>query len=139
MSLVFSFREIEIESDDETVYQSKRSSQIKRDQHSSLPDLSETLSNGQTTSNNSEHSNQNIPTPSSTTSTVSTNVFSSTKSPIQLHIKPTSKTTETLHGDIENVFTGMDRPQSAGANQSSPNVTPKTPRRMVRMMQIIQN
>ena len=39
---VFS-REIEVESDDETLYQSKRSSQIKRDQHSSLPDLTEAI------------------------------------------------------------------------------------------------
>ena len=43
------YREIDIESDDETLYQSKRSSQIKRDQHSSLPDLTETLNDSNNT------------------------------------------------------------------------------------------
>ena len=39
----FFSREIEVESEDETLYQSKRSSQRRRDQHSSLPDLTEPL------------------------------------------------------------------------------------------------
>jgi hypothetical protein len=129
---IFLFREIEIESDDETLYQSKRSSQIKRDQHSSLPDLTETLSNSsKTTYNNSENSDHIEP--SSSTSSVSTTALLSPKSPIELNIKSKSIINETVRKKILIIFIlGAERPQSAGGNNSSPNVTPKTSRKMVR-------
>ncbi|CAF4985884.1 unnamed protein product, partial [Rotaria magnacalcarata] len=63
--------EIVIESDDETLYQSKRTSQKKRDQHLSLPDLTEKIPNSDNAYNNSEHSNDIEP--SSSTSSISTN------------------------------------------------------------------
>jgi hypothetical protein len=67
-----------VESDDETLYQSKRASLIKREQHSSLPDLTETLSNSTNTFHTSEHSDQILP--SSSTSSVSTTAVLSPKS-----------------------------------------------------------
>jgi hypothetical protein len=65
------YREIEIESDDETLYQSKRSSQIKRDQHSSLPDLTETLDDDNNTLNNDENSDHIQPSSAPTNSLLS--------------------------------------------------------------------
>ena len=78
------FREIEVESDDEALYQSKRSSQMKREQHSSLPDLTETLANSNTTFNNinSNHMQQSIQSPTD---------LSSTKSPNESNSKSKSK------------------------------------------------
>ncbi|CAF1104298.1 unnamed protein product [Rotaria sordida] len=101
--------EIEIESDDETLYQNKRSSQIKRDQHSSLPDLTETLANSNNTYEISENSNLSSE-PSSSVSSVSTNPLISPMSPNKLDSK--QKNTE--------------RPHSASSNQS----TPKSQRKM---------
>lgn len=69
-----------MESDDEALYQSKRSSQIKRDQHSSLPDLTETIN---------EKSNSNPPSSSSTSSISTSNLLSPT-SPTKFHIKSKS-------------------------------------------------
>ena len=69
------YREIEIESDDETLYQSKRSSQIKRDQHSSLPDLTETLDDDNNILNSDENSDHIQPSP------VPTNALLSPTSP----------------------------------------------------------
>ncbi|CAF3757449.1 unnamed protein product [Rotaria socialis] len=94
--------EIVIESDDETLYQSKRTSQKKRDQHLSLPDLTENIPNSDNAYNNSEHSNDIEP--SSSTSSVSTNPLMSPSSPTQLDIQTKS----------------IERPQSAGSNQSTP-------------------
>ncbi|CAF0764190.1 unnamed protein product [Adineta ricciae] len=109
--------QIEVESDDETLYQSKRSSQIKRDQHTSLPDLSESLANDSNTSyNNSETSNHTIP--SSINSSVSTMALTS----------PTSPT----RSDSKQIDTNHERTQSIGASTgqpSSPNATPKSPRK----------
>jgi len=79
------FREIEIESDDETLYQSKRASQIKREQHSSLPDLTETLSNSNTKYNNNETSDH-----IESSSSISTTALLSPKSPIELNSKSKS-------------------------------------------------
>ena len=62
--------EIEVESEDETVYQSKRTSQVKREQHSSLPDLSESHSNASSTYDTGNKPNQIKP--SISTSSVST-------------------------------------------------------------------
>jgi hypothetical protein len=76
------FREIDIESDDETLYQSKRSSQIKCDQHSSLPDLTESLTSSTNTSQISDHIE-----PSSSTSSVSTSAILSPISPIKINSK----------------------------------------------------
>jgi hypothetical protein len=78
-------REIEVESDDETLYQSKRSSQIKRDQHSSLPDLTESLTDSNSAHDNSQNSD-NIEPPSPTSS-ISTMAILSPIFPI----KPDSK------------------------------------------------
>jgi hypothetical protein len=87
--LVFS-REIEIESDDETLYQSKRSSQIKRDQHSSLPDLTETLANSKTTYNTSDKSNHIKPSSSTSSVSTTTSTILSPKSPVELISKQKS-------------------------------------------------
>ncbi len=76
------FIEIDVESDDETLYQSKHSSQIKRDQHSSLPDLTESLTGSTNTSQISDHIE-----PSSSTSSVSTSAISSPISPIKINSK----------------------------------------------------
>lgn len=83
-------REIEVESDDETLYQSKRASQIKRDQHSSLPDLTESLSNSNSTYKTSENSDHIQVSSSSTTSSVSTTALLSPKSPTELTSKSKS-------------------------------------------------
>ncbi|CAF0821417.1 unnamed protein product [Rotaria sordida] len=104
--------EIDVESDDETLYQSKRSSQIKRDQHSSLPDLTESLAssnNAHDLSQISDHSEH-----SSSRSSVSTTTVLSPTSPIKMNSKRKSS----------------DQPQSAGGTPTSPNVTPKSPRKM---------
>ncbi|CAF0955670.1 unnamed protein product [Rotaria magnacalcarata] len=100
--------EIVIESDDETLYQSKRTSQKKRDQHLSLPDLTEKIPNSDNAYNNSEHSNDIEP--SSSTSSISTNPLMSPSSPTKLDIKTKS----------------IERPQSAGGNQSTPKSQRKT-------------
>ncbi|CAF4846585.1 unnamed protein product [Rotaria sp. Silwood1] len=100
--------EIDIESEDETLYQSKRSSQIKRDQHLSLPDLTETLANSNNTYESSENYNQSEP--SSSMSSVSTNPLTSPTYPNKLYSK--QKSTE--------------RPQSASSNQSTPKSQRKT-------------
>jgi hypothetical protein len=57
-ALVCLSREIDIESDDEVLYQSKRSSQKKPDQHLSLPDLSDGLPTTTTTTTTSTTTNQ---------------------------------------------------------------------------------
>ncbi|CAF4061050.1 unnamed protein product [Rotaria sp. Silwood2] len=103
--------EIDVESDDETLYQSKRSSQIKRDQHSSLPDLTESLtsSNKSNISPISDHSE-----PSSSASSISTTTMLSPTSPIKMDSKRKIS----------------DRPQSTGGTPTSPNITPKSPRKM---------
>ncbi|CAF2087571.1 unnamed protein product [Rotaria magnacalcarata] len=100
--------EIVIESDDETLYQSKRTSQKKRDQHLSLPDLTEKIPNSDNAYNNSEHSNDIEP--SSSTSSISTNPLMSPSSPTKLDIKTKN----------------IERPQSAGGNQSTPKSQRKT-------------
>lgn len=89
MDFYYLFREIVIESDDETLYQSKRASQIKRDQHLSLPDLIETLANSNNTYHNSPNSND-IPPSSSSTSSVSTNVVITPSSSSQVDLKTKS-------------------------------------------------
>ncbi|CAF2522711.1 unnamed protein product [Rotaria sp. Silwood2] len=99
--------EIDIESDDETLYQSKRSSQIKRDQHSSLPDLTETLVNSNNVYESSENSNHSE---LASESPVSTNPLMSSASPNKLDSKRKN----------------IERPQSASSNQS----TPKSQRKM---------
>ncbi|UJR22517.1 hypothetical protein I4U23_025567 [Adineta vaga] len=104
--------EINVESDDETLYLSKRSSQIKRDQHSSLPDLTESLTDSNNPNNISEISDHIEP--SSSTSSISTTAMLSPTSPIKINSKRKSN----------------DRPPSAGGVSSSPNVTPKSPRKM---------
>jgi hypothetical protein len=83
------YREIDVESDDETLYQSKRSSQIKRDQHSSLPDLTESLNDSNNTNDISQISDQIEP--SSSTSSVSTTAILSPTSPITIDTKRKSK------------------------------------------------
>ncbi|CAF1233926.1 unnamed protein product [Adineta steineri] len=99
--------EIEIESDDETLYQSKRSSQIKRDQHSSLPDLTETLPNNiNTYNNNNENADHTVP--SSAVSSISTTTL----------VSPTPSTKS-------------DSKQKD--NEPSPNATPKSPRKSISM------
>jgi hypothetical protein len=121
-------REIDIESDDETLYQSKRSSQIKRDQHLSLPDLTETHVNSNNTYNNSENSDHIQP--SSSTSSVSTNPLISSMSPDS---KQKSINREKFRKKILIVsILVTERPQSAGSSHSSSNVTPKSPRKTVR-------
>ena len=82
-------REIDVESDDETLYQSKRSSQIKRDQHSSLPDLTESL-NDSTSTNDISQISDHID-PSSPTSSASTSTILSPISPIPMDSKRKSK------------------------------------------------
>ncbi|CAF0742387.1 unnamed protein product [Adineta steineri] len=104
--------EIDVESDDETLYQSKRSSQIKRDQHSSLPDLTETLTDTKNTKNINQISDHIVP--SSSTSSVSTIAMLSPISPVKLDSKRKNN----------------NRTQSAGGMPSSPNVTPKSARKM---------
>lgn len=86
----FVLREIDVESDDETLYQSKRSSQIKRDQHSSLPDLTESLNDSNSTNDISQISDQIEP--SSSASSVSTSTMLSPISPIPMDSKRKSKT-----------------------------------------------
>ncbi|CAF1047410.1 unnamed protein product [Adineta ricciae] len=110
--------EINVESDDETLYQSKRSSQIKRDQHSSLPDLTESIDDSNNPNDISQISDHIEP--SSSTSSVSTTAMLSPTSPIKINSKR-KKTISLL---------GNDRPPSAGGVSSSPNVTPKSPRKM---------
>jgi hypothetical protein len=134
--LFYLCREIEIESDDETLYQSKRSSQKKRDQHSSLPDLSETLANSNNTYNNSEHSDDIIP--SSTTSSVSTTALLSPASPIQSDSKQNSMNKEKMRNKILITFIlDTERLQSTSGNHSSPNLTPKSPRKTVRKSSLV--
>lgn len=108
--LLEQIEKIEIESDDETLYQSKRASQIKREQHSSLPDLSESITNSTSTFDSNEHSDQIQPS-SSSSSTIAI-------------VSPKSFVEITKAKSIE-------RPQSAGANLSSPNSTPKSPKKTV--------
>ncbi len=115
------YREIDVESDDEALYQSKRSSQIKRDQHSSLPDLIESLS-GSSNPNNISQNSDHIELPSPTSS-VSTNAALSSISSI---------TTDSKRK-------GNNRIQSSGGASSSPNVTPKSPRKTVKILLIINN
>ena len=79
------YREIDVESDDETLYQSKRSSQIKRDQHSSLPDLTESLTDGNNISDMTQISDHIQP--SSSNSSVSTTAILSPTSPIKTDSK----------------------------------------------------
>lgn len=93
--------EIEVESDDETLYQSKRSSQIKRDQHSSLPDLTESIT---------EKTTSNPPSSSSTSSISNSNLLS----PIS------SKKFRIRRKNGEQSPTGLPIPT---------NLTPKSPRR----------
>jgi hypothetical protein len=83
-------REIEIESDDETLYQSKRSSQIKRDQHSSLPDLTETLANSNKAYNTSENSDH------AQSSSSTSSALLSPKSPIESKSKSKSRKKEKI-------------------------------------------
>jgi len=92
-------REIEIESDDETLYQSKRASQIKREQHSSLPDLTETLSNSNIKYNNSETSDH-----IESSSSVSTTGLLLPKSPIELNSKSKSINKEKFIQEILSIF-----------------------------------
>ncbi|CAF4961981.1 unnamed protein product, partial [Rotaria sp. Silwood1] len=103
--------EIDVESDDETLYQSKRSLQIKRDQHSSLPDLTESLTSSNTT-NISPISDRSEP--SSSASSISTTTMLSPTSPIKKDSKRKAS----------------DRPQSTIGTPTSPNITPKSPRKM---------
>ncbi|CAF1530944.1 unnamed protein product [Rotaria sp. Silwood1] len=103
--------EIDVESDDETLYQSKRSLQIKRDQHSSLPDLTESLTSSNTT-NISPISDRSEP--SSSASSISTTTMLSPTSPIKTDSKRKAS----------------DRPQSTIGTPTSPNITPKSPRKM---------
>ncbi|CAF2134312.1 unnamed protein product [Rotaria magnacalcarata] len=105
-------REIDVESDDETLYQSKRSSQIKRDQHSSLPDLTESITSSNSTSEINQISDHSEP--SSSTSSISAIVNSSSTAS---HKKNSKRK-------------GSDRPQSAGGSSGSPDVTPKSARRL---------
>jgi hypothetical protein len=79
------YREIDVESDDETLYQSKRSSQIKRDQHSSLPDLTESLTDSNNINDISQISDHIEP--SSSTSSVSTTAMLSPTSPAKMESK----------------------------------------------------
>jgi hypothetical protein len=79
------YREIDVESDDETLYQSKRSSHIKRDQHSSLPDLTESLTDSSNINDISQISDHIEP--SSSTSSVSTTAILSPTSPITMDSK----------------------------------------------------
>ena len=85
LSVFFFHREIDVESDDETLYQSKRSSQIKRDQHSSLPDLTESLNDSNNTNDISQISDHIEP--SSSTSSVPTSAMLSPTSPINIDSK----------------------------------------------------
>jgi len=125
------YREIEIESDDETLYQSKRSSQIKRDQHSSLPDLKETLSKSNTTHNTGENSAPIQP------SSVSTTALVSHKSPAESNSKSKSINKEKNKNKMLIIFIlVIEPPQSAGGNHSSPNLTPKSPRKTVRRLRV---
>ena len=75
--LFCSFREIEIESDDETLYQSRRSLQIRREQHSSLPDLTETLANSNSTY---EENSNHVPSSSPISTVAETNLVLPTSS-----------------------------------------------------------
>lgn len=81
----FVHREIDVESDDETLYQSKRSSQIKRDQHSSLPDLTDSLNDSNNTNDISQISDHIEP--SSSTSSVPTSAILSPTSPMAIDSK----------------------------------------------------
>ncbi|UJR26562.1 hypothetical protein I4U23_007883 [Adineta vaga] len=127
--------EIEVESDDETLYQSKRSSQIKRDQHSSLPDLTEPLANNTiTTYSNSENSDHTVP--SSTNSSVSTTALASPTSPTVPNLNQKSMIDDGERvKDFEMQISFIDilvneRAPSAGSSQHpSPNATPKSPRK----------
>jgi hypothetical protein len=74
-----------VESDDETLYQSKRSSQIKRDQHSSLPDLTESLTGNDNINDISQISDHIEP--SSSASSVSTTAILSPTSPTKTETK----------------------------------------------------
>jgi len=124
------YREIDVESDDETLYQSKRSSQIKRDQHSSLPDLTESLNDSNNTNDISQISDQIEP--SSSTSSVSTTAILSPTSPITIDTKRKSKLEKIEISSWLFFFIGNSRAQSSGGAASSPNVTPKSPRKMVK-------
>ena len=104
------------------MYQSKRSSQIKRDQHTSLPYLSESLANDSNTSyNNNETLNHTVP--SSTNSSVSTMALTSPTSPTL----PDSKQIDTNHERTQSISASTGQP-------SSPNATPKSPRKTVRKL-----
>ncbi|CAF5204621.1 unnamed protein product, partial [Rotaria magnacalcarata] len=74
----------------------------------SLPDLTEKIPNSDNAYNNSEHSNDIEP--SSSTSSISTNPLISPSSPTKLDIKTKN----------------IERPQSAGGNQSTPKSQRKT-------------
>ena len=74
-----------MESDDETLYQSKRSSQIKRDQHSSLPDLTESLTDDNNINDISQTSDHIEP--SLSTSSVSTIATLPPSMPIAINSK----------------------------------------------------
>ncbi|CAF4971244.1 unnamed protein product, partial [Rotaria socialis] len=109
--LFFACREIDVESDDETLYQSKRSSQIKRDQHSSLPDLTESITNSTSTSEINQISDHSEP--SSSTSSISAIANSSSTTPHKKNSKRKNS----------------ERPQSVGGSSASPDATPKSARR----------
>lgn len=119
-----------MESDDETLYQSKRSSQIKRDQHSSLPDLTESLTDGTLPTDLNQPSDHIEP--SSSTSSVSTTAMLSPTSPIKIDSKRKSTPRRLESHEHLRIVLGNDRAQSASTIPSSPSLTPKSPRKMVR-------
>ncbi|CAF5156178.1 unnamed protein product, partial [Rotaria magnacalcarata] len=91
----------------------------------SLPDLTEKIPNSDNAYNNSEHSNDIEP--SSSTSSISTNPLISPSSPTKLDIK-TKSTAKTKLKRLINItcILYIERPQSAGGNQSTPKSQRKT-------------